>query len=250
MENQWVTEFLEWCDKYEIEVPRSEEELLSLEKLMVNGKPIVSIHPHIIKLKRLEKLQITNGDLKTLPQLPSSIRKLAIAKNPFGEVPNSIRELGNLETLLIEGCDIRRLPSWMRNLKRLSQLKIDNNKLESIEELRGMKSIELLTFEGNQVKDFSPIYSLKNLETLNFSKNQIKKFDKRVRELKRLKFFIGCENGLEEYDSLFMLNGYKTLINIYSDEVRQKESLSFKVFTYIGENYQSVAKILANILLR
>lgn len=250
MENQWAVEFLEWCDKYEIEVPRSERELLSLEKLMVNGKPITSIHPHIIKLKKLEKLQITNGNLKTLPQLPSSIRKLAIAKNPFGEVPNSIRKLRDLETLLIEGCDIRRLPSWMRNFKRLSQLKMDNNRLESIEELRGMESIKLLTFEDNQVKDFSPIYSLKNLETLNFSKNQIKKFDKRVRELKKLKFFIGCENGLEEYDSLFMLNGYKTFINIYSDKVRQRESFLFKISAYIGENYQSVAKILASVLLR
>ena len=87
-------------------------------------------------LKALKELNLSNCDLKTLPQelvYLQGLEELNVSKNKFqGVVPRVICELKNLKTLILGGCGLNDLPDEFAKLQGLERLELWGNKFEKV----------------------------------------------------------------------------------------------------------------------
>lgn len=211
---KWAIDFIKWCDDNEIEVPRTEQGLLELEVFEAKNKSLNSLHPNIVYLKRLRRIDLSNNVLKDLPTLPQNLITLILKNNIFSEIPQNIRGLGYFSHLLIAGNMIEEIPSWIGEIEDLTTLDLGNNKLTTIRGVKNNKNLKILLISGNAIEDISPIYGLENLEIFDFYNNKVKAFDKRIRKLKKLDIFTGFENSIENFDLLYLMTNKKTEIRV------------------------------------
>lgn len=211
---KWAIDFIKWCDDNEIEVPRTEKGLLELEVFEAKNKGLTSLHPSIVYLKRLRRIDLSNNVLKDLPTLPQNLITLILKNNIFSEIPQNIRGLKYFSHLLIAGNMIKEIPSWIGEIEDLTTLDLGNNKLKTIRGVKNNKNLKILLVSGNAVEDISPIYELEQLEIFDFYKNKVKAFDKRIRRLKKLDIFTGFDNSIEDFDLLYLMTNKKTEIRV------------------------------------
>lgn len=211
---KWAIDFIKWCDDNEIEVPRTEKGLVELEVFEAKNKGLNSLHPSIVYLKRLRRIDLSNNMLKDLPTLPQNLITLILKNNIFSEIPQNIRGLKYFSHLLIADNMIEEIPSWIGEIKDLRTLDLGNNKLKTIKGVESGKSLKILLVSGNAIEDISPIYDLENLEIFDFYNNKVKAFDKRIRKLKKLDIFTGFENQIKDFDLLYLMTNKKTEIRV------------------------------------
>lgn len=222
---KWAIDFIQWCDDNEIEVPRTEQGLLELEVFEAKNKGLTSLHPGIVYLKKLRRIDLSNNVLKDLPTLPQNLITLILKNNIFSEIPQNIRGLGYFSHLLIAGNMIEEIPSWIGEIEDLTTLDLGNNKLKTIRGVKNNKNLKILLVSGNAIEDISPIYDLENLEIFDFYNNKVKAFDKRIRKLKKLDIFTGFENQIKDFDLLYLMTNKKTEIR-----VELVDSLKFRLY--------------------
>lgn len=211
---KWAIDFIKWCDDNEIEVPRTEQGLLELKVFEAKNKRLTCIHPNIIYLNKLGRLNVENNMLRELPTLPKNLVTLIAKNNLFSEIPQNIRGLKYFSHLLIAGNMIEEIPSWTEEIERLTTLDLKNNKLKTIRGVENNKNLKILLVASNAIEDISPIYGLENLEIFDFYDNKVKVFDKRIRKLKKLDIFTGFENSIEDFDLLYLMTNKKTEIRV------------------------------------
>lgn len=102
-------------------------------------------------LKALKELNLSNCDLKTLPQelvCLQGLEELNVSKNKFqGVVPRVICELKNLKTLILGGCGLNDLPDEFAKLQGLERLELWRNTFQkapkALCELKNLKELIL-----------------------------------------------------------------------------------------------------------
>lgn len=236
---EWVREFISWCDKFEIKVPRTEQELLELELLDAQGKDLTYIHPNIVYLSNLKRLILDNNLLKDLPKLPSSLLTLMAKNNLFTEFPESIRSAESLRHILLSENMIEEIPQWIGEITLLTSLCLKGNKIKTLEPLRNNLELKILLIPHNQVRDISPIYGFKELEIFDFFDNQVTSFDKRIRGLEKLSLFLGFENDIDDFDLMYMIKNKK--VRIYLSLI---DNFKYKVYRFSKtlQNFLDVLK--------
>lgn len=124
-----------------------------LKQLTISETSITSIRPYVFKpLGNLVKLNLSNNLLESLPE--------------------GLDQLHNIKYLNFADNYITDLKALPKNLKYLSTINFNNNKLESLEGLENLCSLEKIDFRRNELKE---IKSLKPI-ILQFIKNP-EKFD-------------------------------------------------------------------------
>lgn len=124
-----------------------------LKQLTISETSITSIRPYVFKpLGNLVKLNLSNNLLESLPE--------------------GLDQLHNIKYLNFADNYITDLKALPKNLKYLSTMNFNNNKLESLEGLENLCSLEKIDFRRNELKE---IKSLKPI-ILQFIKNP-EKFD-------------------------------------------------------------------------
>lgn len=123
---------------------------------------------------KLYELNISQNFLQDITGMEKiiSLGKLGIAYNQLDEQDlEIIKELTTLTTLDISGNQIADI-SALTNLSNLTHLYFDNNKIESIEPLRG-KTFTELSFKENRIKDITPLSAHSSINKLYMDNNQI-----------------------------------------------------------------------------
>ena len=81
--------------------------------------------------------------------------------------------LTNLQTLELNNNEISGNLNALKNLKKLTKLKLDNNQISNIDALSGLENLEYLSLDNNNIKDISALSKLKKLKEISLSDNHI-----------------------------------------------------------------------------
>ena len=160
-------------------------------------------------LKALKELNLSNCDLKTLPQEPvclQGLEELNVSKNKFqGVVPRVICELKNLKMLSLNNSGLNDLPDEFANLQGLESLTLENNGLyefpKALCQLTSLKKLDLLRC-GLETLPYE-IVNLQGLEELVLGYNNFKEFPNALCALINLKSLDLSECGLETLPDTF-----------------------------------------------
>ncbi|MFV0498495.1 MAG: InlB B-repeat-containing protein [Bacilli bacterium] len=125
----------------------------------------------------LDILDLSNNDLKTLPESVGELKELQLLtlfnNNSLATLPESIGELTELKTLKIMGGDLVSVPESIGNLSELEDLQLAKNNLvsipESIGELKKLKNLQL--YDNNLTSLPSSILELPQLFNLTICGN-------------------------------------------------------------------------------
>ncbi len=163
-------------------------------------KPLKNLHQDILKLKSLEKLNVSGHPIARFPDNIGSLSKLKrLYANGCNliEFPESISDLKNLEELCLNGNHLRPIPGELGKLNKLKCLGLGWNNLSYIpNEIGDLYFLETLELEGNPLialpQDLdSRLYRLKEM-SIDYGK--LFKFN--VEMLGRLK-----KKGVKVYSS-------------------------------------------------
>lgn len=135
------------------------------------------------------------------PTLPAE--KLAALKAWWPKLPDKVKEA------IQEAAKIEKAPTDadFGRIAALTDLKVSNAELESLEWVTILDKLDDLDVEGNEIKDIAPVAKLSRLTRLDISQNKVKSL-KPVAALKRLVRLAAGENpldGIEGVESLHEL---------------------------------------------
>jgi len=184
-------------------LPRSIENLTSLERLNLDRNQLASLPERIGQLTSLEKLDIRDNQLRSLPaeigQLTSLIQ-LDIRDNQLTSLPDSIGNLTSLEILTLGSNQLTSLPESMGNLSSLRELDLYHNQLTSLPpEIGQLTSLKDLNLHGNQLTSFpTEIVSLRELRVLDLSHNRLAELPDLIGNITSLRVLKLSNNQLTE----------------------------------------------------
>ena len=189
---------------------KSKKECVNIAKALENPKDVYRLNLHmpdslskdILKLKRLNELDIFKPDFKSLPKFIGRFRNLQtliildaninaippeicdleklkwlrIWKSGLTKLPSQIDKLKNLETLELFANDIKQLPQGITRLRQLEKIGLDSNQnldfYDSFEKLAQLPKLNYLNINYYPL-DTLPrnISALKNLQTITLWNN-------------------------------------------------------------------------------
>ena len=144
-------------------------------------------------LTHLEKLTLSNCDLKEFPQdlcKLKSLKVLDIAGNgKIQNLPCALENLTNVKTLALSGCGLTEFPQVLRKLKSLQNLYISRNPLKELSTfIFEIKWLHSLNVSDTSITCLPPmIERCEHLEELNVSGTQIKEFPTVIFKMKNLR---------------------------------------------------------------
>jgi hypothetical protein len=140
----WTIEVLKWSDKFNLELPRTESELLVLENITADFFGDCSFPNRDFAINLVEE-----GLKDMVTYIPEeigclkSLRKLSFFYNGISELPESIGELRNLKILELGDGGISELPKSFKNLTSLEVLDLSaNNFTEIPKEIISLKNLK------------------------------------------------------------------------------------------------------------
>jgi serine/threonine protein kinase len=169
---------------------------VNLTELYINSKQISDISP-IANLTNLETITFQFGQIQDIGPIANlqNLKNLNLSVNPVQDY-TPIASLTNLESLTLEemvnGIDsldfvsgltnLQDLLLWnsgitniepIRNLDRLSYLRLSANNIEDISPISGKPNLECLYLQNNLITDISSLQNLPKLKTLSLADNLI-----------------------------------------------------------------------------
>ncbi|HYC92001.1 MAG TPA: COR domain-containing protein [Thermoanaerobaculia bacterium] len=111
-------------------VPEGIRRLPQLRSLALNALGLRALPAWIGQLN-LTQLSAFDNKLSDLPLLSHSLESINVDWNAFEQIPASIFKLSSLTTLSVRGCQIREIPEDLLRLRRLTELRCDENPIES-----------------------------------------------------------------------------------------------------------------------
>jgi len=129
-------------------------------------------------LSRIEHLQISNSNIKEIPNSIlnlTSLKILILDANSVEAIPPAIKNLSKLETLYLQENVIKELPKELFSLTNLKELILFTNDIEVIPPaIKNLANLEELYLSENKIKELpNEIFSLKNIKLLDLGTNEI-----------------------------------------------------------------------------
>ena len=124
----------------------------ALEELFVAENAIVSPMPSLDACVSLQTLDVSDNSLRTLPNLPKSMKHLFASGNKIDEIPTVTKCCAVLETLDVERNKITALPNDLAGLARLVKINVRKNLLRDVDPPcmnRRASSLRSFRFSGN-----------------------------------------------------------------------------------------------------
>lgn len=179
-------------DGLDRELPEKLFLVRNARELYIRYYSLASIDKRILKLKKLNKLNISGSNFSEFPSVLTeliSLKNLTIRRNDFNlSLPPSIGNMKNLTRLDLESNLIKNLPSSFANLKNLKYLDLSDNSLDCIpKELESLSNLEYLNLSRNKIEDSDfDFEKLKSLKSLRMTHNKIKQLPKGLLESKSI----------------------------------------------------------------
>ncbi len=195
-------------------LPDSLAKLRSLQKLDVT---LGNITEGVTNLKSLISLDLRAGKFISVPVSIgnlSSLQTLNLSYNKLTTLPESIGNLKSLQTLILRENQLTTLPESIGDLSSLKKLYLDSNKFTTLPESIGnLRSLKTLGMEDNQLSTFpESIGNLKSLRYLTLNENQLFTIPKSIGNLKSLQTLYLEHNQLTTLpESISNLKSLRTL---------------------------------------
>mmetsp|Transcript_6112 Transcript_6112/g.10147 ORF Transcript_6112/g.10147 Transcript_6112/m.10147 type:complete len:319 (+) Transcript_6112:100-1056(+) len=143
--------------------------------------------------------------------LIKNLRELRLRYNNLVTLPGDIAQLsGSLKILDLAGNSITKIPPCVQHLSLLQELKVDHNKLKSLQGVEHMVNLKILTANYNKIKALPRgIANLIDLEVLYLSDNILVSLPNEIRKLRNLKYIHLNGNRLSR-----LPGGFKKLQNL------------------------------------
>jgi len=126
---------------------------------------------NLIKLKQLERLDLSESLLSSLPPMVEyllALEHLDISKNALSIIPKEIGNLKNLKKLIADDNCIAILPGELSRCQALETLSLRNNRLTHVLiQFQKLKNLNTLLLDGNPLESLPNIAGCKNLTTLS-----------------------------------------------------------------------------------
>lgn len=169
--------------------------LTNLEKLDVSGQFISSLYPisnltslisldasenELVslnfgtKLVDLQNLDISDNMLNTLDEIQelTSLKKITASNNPLNITDlYCLKGMNQLSELNLSVCNLTSIEGIQTD--NLTELRLSNNQITDLEQLRNSKCLVLLDVSHNQIVDIEPLLEVTALTELNVSGNSL-----------------------------------------------------------------------------
>ncbi len=170
-------------------------ELANLEKLELEGNPIISPSPETVSigteaiLKYLKK-PICQQELRRIitQAIENNVKILDLRNRGLSELPKEIGLLTGLEALLLDNNKLRSLPAEITKLVNLKRLELVGNEFTSFPlETIHLPGLETLYLESNSLQIVPPeIKYLTNLKHLTLTANDLTSLPPEIGQLQNL----------------------------------------------------------------
>lgn len=154
------------------------ENFINLEILDIQGNNITSIEKvpgeHLLSLS-VSKIE----DIKDINLIENynNLYSIEVDGSTLEEIPESIKKISN-HLLAIEWTNgALKTVSWVKDFQNLRTLRLENNKISSLENLSTLKSLSTLDLSGNQIENIDEIGKCTELGTLELNDNNITSLD-------------------------------------------------------------------------
>ncbi|MBP7260557.1 MAG: leucine-rich repeat domain-containing protein [Bacteroidia bacterium] len=150
----------------------------SVEEYSIIGEHLKAIPEELSKFTRLKKLDLRNNEIEEIPEFifnMLTLEELSLSGNKIKVIPKNIAKLRNLKTLYLSDNKIDTLIiPQQHSLLNLHKLLLDNNNINSFEQLCNITNLDCLVLDKNNIQYIpNDISKLKHLTALNLSNNKI-----------------------------------------------------------------------------
>lgn len=178
----------------------------NLKELSLSSSEIETPSNFFLKLSKntsLEKLNLSNNKLTTLPKEIAALKKLQSffsSNNKFEkELPKEFYQLKSLKNIEIQGSNIEVISDKLNNLNKLEGLKLYYNKIKKLpKNISGLSNLKSLYLNHNKIKFLPEDIGKLNLTYLSLNNNLLKKLPSSFIKLKKLDTLILNENYIKE----------------------------------------------------
>ena len=154
------------------------ENFINLETLDIQGNNITSIEKvpgeHLLSLS-VSKIE----DIKDINLIENynNLYSIEVDGSTLEEIPESMKKISN-RLLAIEWTNgALKTVSWVKDFQNLRTLRLENNKISSLENLSTLKSLSTLDLSGNNIENIDEIGKCTELGTLELNDNNITSLD-------------------------------------------------------------------------
>ncbi|GMH43635.1 hypothetical protein BSKO_11557 [Bryopsis sp. KO-2023] len=99
----------------------------------------VNVMLPVMRLTRLESLNLSDCGFKRIPRVLSSLvslHLLDLSGNPFVEISDALCNMHNLRVLLLKSCGLESVPRALCNIPRLEHIDLSNNNITGVENVK------------------------------------------------------------------------------------------------------------------
>ncbi|EAY22204.1 Leucine Rich Repeat family protein [Trichomonas vaginalis G3] len=148
------------------------------EVIVLVGKNITTIPPHIPPTPMLAYLNLSNNNIQNLPPDLKSLKNLILARNGYDSIPQAVQTslftYSSLEALDLSNNNLTSLGNILSNLPSLRRINLFGNKFETIPQLANT-SLQVIDLANNNLKHFPSLPE--TIVALNVEKNQISEIE-------------------------------------------------------------------------
>ncbi|KAK5660663.1 hypothetical protein OQA88_12027 [Cercophora sp. LCS_1] len=187
-----------------------------LRELELREKRIGSVHGLNEFCTSLEKLDVSNNEIRNLGGIPSSVRHLKIAYNQLSGL-TAWGHLMNLQYVDVSNNGITSLAAF-KNLVHLRSLRVDNNQLTSLDGIKFHDGLQVLRARNNAIRELDfDSNTLSCLTDLDLKNNKIQSI-----------------SNLEQLSALESLNLEGNELSGFS--VSSESPMTSLRYLYLGDN--------------
>ena len=154
------------------------ENFINLETLNVQGNEITSIEKvpgenlKSLSISEIEKIKDIN-----LIESYSNLYSLDIDGSRLKEIPESMKKLSNQLSYIDWTNGALESTAWVKDFPKIMSLKLENNNINSLENLSTLNDITTLDLSGNQIENIDEIGKCISLYSLDINDNYVRNLD-------------------------------------------------------------------------
>lgn len=172
-----------------------------LERLELTDYQLRQFPAIICSLRSLLELRLSRNELAALPVCIGQLQRLTtlfVADNPLKALPEMAGDLPPLRSLTLQNCQLQALPAFITRLSALHCLDLRQNELQSLPDSMGaLRQLDTLQLVGNKLSRLpSSISQLINLTELSLDRNRLDSLPYDVGRLNQLRSLSIDQNQL------------------------------------------------------